>query len=299
MPTSGPQDIKQEDLDEYADGPGGAIDDEIAKDATSHGGMDRLRERATAKAVGKQYPDDKDFAEYDGDGGYKYRVFDSGDVRIVKAPGGRGEGLMLTGHQGAHKAVIAELRRKGVVRSFEDDAIVQRAKARSADAVEREENPGKDVDSTVQQGQERTAEAIHKSKVDAGVSNIQSNPERPAQPTGGQAAQIAKTVKDGKDMVKMTMEEKSRDTAQSNAIGGSRQAAFEGDDPDAIMAAAKARAYDLLESGDATEAAALINEAVEKVKALKEKGNGSAKVAGTPPDDVQRAVESRRKSMGI
>jgi hypothetical protein len=241
-----------------------SIEDEISKDATSTGGMDRMRERAVSKATGKGFDDPEGrFVDVDGAGGYKYRYLDDGRIRILKAPGGRGEGLVLKRGSGkAYDAILAELDGKGIFQQgtaevkFADQGTAGggRAKA-SADA-------------------ERAEKAVE------GREIAQRN------------AQVTTTVEKGKLDTEMAQAEASRDIAQNNAKTGTRFALSQSDDPDAVLASAKAEADRLLKTGSALEAAQVLNDAIARAEELRKKG---------PSDDdvVARAVQERRSKMGL
>ena len=261
-----PEDLKEFEGSEEVKGSGEVVQSVLDKmhseEATSRGAMDRMRSKAVAKATGGDpFPDDKGktFQDIDGAGGYKYRLFDSGEVRILKAPSGRGEGLLLKRggpESKAYEAIMAELREKGAKGS------VSVGFADGTPTEEQGENPG-------------AAESREKAQRDA---------------------QIGTTVAKGKLDVSMAAAEKSRDMARSGAREGQKFAMLHSDDPDAIMTAAKAEAYQLLDAGKALEAAALLNEAGKRVEALR---RGGAPAEGEDADAVARAVKSRREAMGI
>lgn len=280
-----PEDLKEfegsEEVKGSADVVQSVLDKMHSEASTSKGAMDRMRSKAIAKATGGDpFPEDKSktFEDIDGDGGYKYRLFDTGEVRILQAPGGRGEGLLLKRggpEQKAYEAIIAELRSKGAKGSVsvspagseptEDQGVVARAKERADQAVADEQREG----AVAAEGRE----------------------------TAQRNAQIGTTVGKGKLDVKMAKEEMSRDMARGNAREGQKFAMLNSDDPDAIMTAAKAEAYKLLDAGSALEAAAVLNEAGRRVEALRR--GKAAEPEGGDEDVVARAVKSRREAMGI
>jgi hypothetical protein len=254
------------------------VEEESSKDATSVGGMDRMRERATSKAMGKPAFEDKDgdYFDIDGDGGYKYRWTRDGSIRILKAPNGRGEGLTLTSGK-AYDAIKAEIAAKG---------------GRAPDG----EGAG-GMDWTFPMPAEGGGKA---DKNGDGVLDVKDLAKGSVQEARGDAsrevaqrnAQVATTVEKGKLDTKMAMEEKTRDTAQHMAKTGTRLALSQSDDPDAVLTSARAEADRLMKEGKASEAISVLNDAIEKAKELRSQ----------PQDDgdvVARAVKSRRESMGI
>ena len=286
MPTKDEKEITKDDLKPFegTDGIKGtsdavdvksSIEDEISKDATSQGGMSRMRDRAVAKATGKGFDDPEGrFTDVDGDGGYKYRYLDTGEIRSLKAPGGRGEGLTLKRGSGkAYDAIMSELKAKGAVGSGTVGV-------------------GFASDNGVSDDDTADAKAAAGGRAKASADAAQAERAVEGRETAQRNAQIATTVEGGKQNVDMTMAEKTRDIAQTNAKTGTRLALSASDDPDAVMASAKAEADRLLKAGSVQDAIDVLNEAVVKANELRKKG---------PSDDdaVARAVAARREKMGI
>lgn len=71
-------------------------------------GMLGLRERAAAAAFASQPESGVEYSDYDGAGGWGYRLYDDGSIKVIKAPEGHKAGAKLSGGA-AYDAIWREI----------------------------------------------------------------------------------------------------------------------------------------------------------------------------------------------